>query len=118
VLEKTGGFDPQFFIYYEEIDFCQRIQDLGYHIYYLAESEIWHKVGIQHTNGWTAYQWNRSKMLLFRKHARNIFHMAFLVIYAYGYALIAPISLGKLAGNRGPLKDALRGLWHGLTMKY
>lgn len=117
VLEKTGGFDPQFFIYYEEIDFCQRIQDLGYHIYYLAESEIWHKVGIQHTNGWTAYQWNRSKMILFRKHARNLLHKISLILYAITYAFISPVIKGNNTGNRGPLRSALKGLYDGFRLK-
>ena len=118
VLQQTGGFDTDFFIYQEEIDFCRRVKNLGFKIVFVPESHIWHKVGSAANSPWTAYQWNRSKMLLFRKHARNIFHMIFLIIYAYGYALIAPLSQGKLAGNRGPLKDALRGLWHGLTLKY
>lgn len=116
VLEKIGGFDPRFFIYYEEVDFCKRVQHIGYQIYYLADSRVWHKVGILNPTHRTAYQWNRSKMILFRKHARNIFHRIALIHYAYLYTIVSVIIRGNNTGNRGPLKFALKGLWDGLSV--
>lgn len=118
VLEKTQGFDTDFFIYYEEVDFCKRVQELGYQLYYTAESKIWHKVGIQNPTAWSAYHWNLSKMILFRKHARNIFHRFSLILYAFAYAwgdaLLNLVQVRKYSRNRGPLKDTLKGLWDGL----
>jgi GT2 family glycosyltransferase len=116
VLESLGGFDSDFFVYYEEVDFCRRAQALGYTLIFIPESHIWHKVGSSAENDWTAYHWNRSKMLLYRKHARNCTHRILLVLFAYAYALFSPIFKRK-AGNRGPLKDALRGLQDGLKVK-
>lgn len=115
VLEKIGGFDTKFFIYYEEVDFCLRVKNLKYKIYYLDDSKIWHKVGTSKPTSWTAYQWNRSKILLYRKHAKNIFHMLSLILYAYSYTLIAHLIKGEFSGNRGPLSSAVKGLWIGLT---
>lgn len=117
VLRKTNGFDPDFFVYYEEVDFCQRVQKLGYKILYSPEARIWHKVGSSVNSSWTAYHWNRSKMLFYRKHARSSTHYLSLVAYAFSYALIDAalkfLQIRKKSGNRGPLKDALRGLWDG-----
>ncbi len=45
VLEKTGGFDEQFFMYGEDIDLSYRIQRAGYTNYYLAGSNIVHFKG-------------------------------------------------------------------------
>lgn len=45
VFEKVGGFDEQFFLYFEEIDFCYRINSLGYKILYYPNSKIIHLVG-------------------------------------------------------------------------
>lgn len=45
VLEKTGGFDEQFFMYGEDIDLSYRIQQAGYANYYLATSSIVHFKG-------------------------------------------------------------------------
>jgi GT2 family glycosyltransferase len=116
VLEKIGGFDPKFFIYYEEVDFCKRVQQIGFQIYYFADSKIWHKVGILNPTKKTAYQWNRSKMILFNKQARNIFHRIALIHYAYLYAIGSLIIRGNNSGNRGPLKSALKGLSDGLCV--
>ena len=117
VLRKTGGFDTDFFVYHEEIDFCQRVKELGYKLIFVPNTYVWHKVGSAANTTWTAFQWNRSKMLLYRKHARNFLHLAFLIGYALFYALWSAVINKKSRGNRGPFKDALRGLLQGLTEK-
>jgi len=113
ILEQTGGFDTDFFVYHEEVDFCLRVKKLGYKLIFIPQSHIWHKVGSSANNAWTAYHWNRSKMLLYRKHAKNIIHLGLLIVYAYIYA-ISSIFVPNLTGNRGPLKNTFIGLWKGL----
>jgi len=116
VLKQTHGFDTDFFVYHEEVDFCLRVKKLGYKLIFIPHSHIWHKVGSSANNAWTAYHWNRSKMLLYRKHAKNGFHLFILTVYALTYAWVSQIFKGK-DGTRGPLKDALKGLWAGLIGK-
>ena len=119
VLEKSKGFDTDFFVYHEEIDFCERITTLGYQLIFVPESFVWHKVGSVANSAWTAFHWNRSKMLLYRKHSKNIFHRILLIIYAFSYAVYDQmcfiLHFRSKRGNRGPLTHALRGLWVGLT---
>jgi N-acetylglucosaminyl-diphospho-decaprenol L-rhamnosyltransferase len=45
VLENTGGFDEQFFMYAEDIDLSYRILQAGYQNYYLAKTQILHFKG-------------------------------------------------------------------------
>jgi GT2 family glycosyltransferase len=45
LLEKTGGFDENFFMYGEDIDLSYRILQAGYTNYYLADSTIIHFKG-------------------------------------------------------------------------
>jgi N-acetylglucosaminyl-diphospho-decaprenol L-rhamnosyltransferase len=45
VLDKTGGFDERFFMYAEDIDLSYRIQQSGYHNYYLSTPTIIHFKG-------------------------------------------------------------------------
>lgn len=45
VYEKIGGFDPQFFMYGEDLDLCYRTQKAGYKIFYVHETEIIHYKG-------------------------------------------------------------------------
>ena len=45
VLKKLGGFDPQFFMYGEDIDLCYRIQKHGYKVMYVHSTSIVHYKG-------------------------------------------------------------------------
>ncbi len=45
VYNKVGGFDPQFFMYGEDLDLCYRVQQAGYKVYYYHETEIIHYKG-------------------------------------------------------------------------
>ena len=45
VLEEAGGFDPQFFMYGEDLDLCYRIQQSGKAIRYVHETSIVHFKG-------------------------------------------------------------------------
>lgn len=42
VIEKTSLFDPDFFAYFEETDFCWRVWLAGYKIVFVPESKIYH----------------------------------------------------------------------------
>ncbi len=42
VFEEVGGFNPKMFLYYEDIDLSLRIRDLGYKLYYIGTSEVYH----------------------------------------------------------------------------
>ncbi|HQA98750.1 MAG TPA: glycosyltransferase family 2 protein [Candidatus Dojkabacteria bacterium] len=42
VFERVGGFNPNMFLYYEDIDLSLRIRDLGYKLYYVGTSEVYH----------------------------------------------------------------------------
>lgn len=42
VLEKTGTFSDEFFMYFEETDLCNRIHKSGYQIYSVPEAKICH----------------------------------------------------------------------------
>ncbi|MBL1212947.1 MAG: glycosyltransferase [Ignavibacteriae bacterium] len=43
--EKVGGFDPDFFMYGEDLDLCYRAQKSGFKVYYFHETEIIHYKG-------------------------------------------------------------------------
>ncbi len=45
VYETLGGFDPEFFMYGEDLDFCYRTKNSGYDVYYVHSTEIIHYKG-------------------------------------------------------------------------
>ena len=50
VLKSIGGFDEQFFYYYEDLDLCRRIRQAGNPIVYVPDATITH-LGGQSTKG-------------------------------------------------------------------
>ncbi|MBE1282084.1 MAG: glycosyltransferase [Rhodobacteraceae bacterium] len=42
LIEKVGGFDETFFLYFEETDLCHRARQAGWQVYYLPGSEVAH----------------------------------------------------------------------------
>ncbi|MCL4488738.1 MAG: glycosyltransferase family 2 protein [Chloroflexi bacterium] len=43
--QDTGGYDPNFFLYYEETDWCARVRRAGYRLVYAPQARVWHKHG-------------------------------------------------------------------------
>lgn len=45
VFRKLDGFDERFFVYYEEVDYCKRVKDAGFSVYYDSEASVYHEAG-------------------------------------------------------------------------
>lgn len=43
VVETTGGMDTRYFLYYEELDWCERIRQAGYQIEVQGQARVLHK---------------------------------------------------------------------------
>jgi GT2 family glycosyltransferase len=77
-LRKVGFFDPDFFLYSEEVDLCRRIQDAGYKIMYWPEIVVIHiggessrQIGPKEisSTGAQLIRWRmRSTLIYYRKH--------------------------------------------------
>lgn len=42
IFEKVGGFDENFFLFFEESDLCKRVKELGHKIYMIPSSKVIH----------------------------------------------------------------------------
>lgn len=60
VFKQVGGFDPDFFMYAEEIELCHRIRKAGYRIVYTEEIKAIHK----HGGSSEGSRWSRQQNLL------------------------------------------------------
>lgn len=56
LFEKLKGYDEKFFVYYEDIDLCKRVRDLGKKIYYYP------KVQVKHLGGGTKSEADKNKL--------------------------------------------------------
>ena len=77
-LQKVGFFDPEFFLYSEEVDLCRRIQNAGFKIMYWPDIVVIHiggessrqiKTLEMSSAGAQLIRWRmRSTLLYYRKH--------------------------------------------------
>lgn len=71
VIEKIGMLDENFFIWFEEVDFCKRTIEAGWKVYYVSEAKIIHH-GAQSfkqvLNLKKQKMFNKSQLYYFKKH--------------------------------------------------
>jgi len=48
VFEQVGGFDKNFYMFFEGLDYCRRVRDAGYGVYYLPHIVCEHLGGHSH----------------------------------------------------------------------
>jgi N-acetylglucosaminyl-diphospho-decaprenol L-rhamnosyltransferase len=70
VIDDTGGFDESFFIFAEELDWCQRIWDAGWRVRFVPDAELIHIQGGTFTsaNGRRRLMIYQSSLRYYRKH--------------------------------------------------
>jgi hypothetical protein len=105
VLEQVGFLDEQFFMYSEEIDFCCRVRQAGWHIHWLPEAQIVH-FGGQSTRQVASdmfIQLYRSKILYFRKNHGSASAWAYkliLILAASARLALAPLAILESSSRR------------------
>jgi hypothetical protein len=70
LFNQVGGFDENFFMYFEESDLCKRIRDLGHTILYTPEVSVVHLGGysVAQSAGPMAQEYRRSQRYYYQKH--------------------------------------------------
>ncbi len=69
-IEQVGLLDESFFMYFEDMDYCVRLQDAGWKMYYLPQGEIVHLGGGSSGGRMRNYSVHsyRALFLFYRKH--------------------------------------------------
>lgn len=100
VLEEAGYFDPDFFLYMEEIDLAWRAHLLGYKVVYLPSAEIYH-IGcpnLDRKNFLRMYFTHRNSLIMFIK---NLSLMNLLVFFPLRFGLEMVTVAGSFTSFRG-----------------
>lgn len=71
-MEEIGGFDADFFLYYEDVDLCARMHKAGWKVVFDARVSVIHEAQRQSRRSMRYLRWHLSSMLrYFRKHGLN-----------------------------------------------
>ncbi|MFQ3682373.1 glycosyltransferase family 2 protein [Roseiflexus sp.] len=73
VFTEIGGFDERYFMYYEDIDFCLRAREAGFHIAVFTDIHVMHDGGAstRACDYLREYYHIRSRMIFFRRRLRG-----------------------------------------------
>lgn len=112
VIEKVGKMNDQYFLYYEELDWCQRIRKAAYKIQYVPSSVVWHKESVStgKQSPLKTYYLTRNRILFARLHHLGWKHY---VSWLYILGISTPKHLTSNLFKPKQAKAYLSGLfWH------
>lgn len=114
VLEKVGLMYEDYFLYYEEFDWCENIKRKGYKIYYQPAALIYHKESMStgKASPLKTYYLTRNRILFMRRNRKGAAFAVFL-----GYLCLFTIPKNTFSflvnGQMEHLKSFWRGIfWH------
>ena len=88
-LDATGLMTENFFLYFEEMDWCERIKQAGFKVYVNTEATIFHKesLSVGKNSALKEYFMNRNRLLFIRRNAKPLQRLFF---YLYFSSLVVP----------------------------
>jgi len=113
VWETVGLFAPEFFMYYEDLDFCLRAKQAGFRLGTATRARMWHRVSAS-TGGIESpmkqYYQVKSSLIFYRKHTRGLWfliNMTLRIGHA-GWVTLKQVFRGRL--SKEVVKWYLRGV--------
>jgi len=117
-IEKAGVLSENFFIYYEELEWCERIKKAGFEIWVEMGALLYHKesMTVGKVSAFKEYYMNRNRILFNRKHAPSFAFVIFTLFYAT--VVIPKTLLGYIRKSQYNFIPVFRNaIWWNLTNK-
>ena len=105
VIKNIGGFDENYFLYFEETDFCYRAKEKGFATWYVPQSRIMHIAG-QSTKV-TERNVKPKRLPSYWFESRRRF---FSTAYGVPYAIVTDL-VAQFAISVGLVKRGIQGRW-------
>lgn len=115
-IEKVGVMAENFFLYYEELDWCARMKNAGFDIMVNLEAIIYHKesISVGKQSALKEYFMNRNRILFERRNASSF---EFLVFSIYFIVIVTPRNIINYIKHKqfGFIKWLLKAIWWNIT---
>jgi GT2 family glycosyltransferase len=116
VVDNVGLMFEDFFLYYEELDWCERIRKAGYDIYVEPRARVYHKesASVQKISGLKTYFLNRNRIYFMR---RNFGGVNIVGFYLFLMFVTVPKNLLMfvLKGEFDQIKHFVKAVWWNIT---
>ncbi|MFP5040553.1 glycosyltransferase family 2 protein [Parasediminibacterium sp. JCM 36343] len=115
-IEKAGLMAENFFLYYEEMDWCDHIKRQGYEIWVNMQALVYHKesISVGKKSALKEYFMNRNRILFIRRNA-PVFKR--LVFYVYFLTIVSPRNIVAYIknGDKNFPKQLRNSIWWNIT---
>lgn len=117
-LEKAGMMPDFYFLYYEELDWCEQIRKAGFEIYYVPKATIYHKesVSVGKMSPLKIYYITRNRILFMRRNAKPL-HLAMFTLFLFFFTIPKNMLLYLIKREFNLAKSFLRGVAWNLSNK-
>ena len=113
VVEQVGPMSEDYFLYWEETDWCERAHQAGWRIVYVPGSRVWHKVGASTPDDLAHQKWRyegRNRVMFFRRNRpRDAGRVAAYAVGNALYLLVRGRPKSAIAMLRGVLDATIHG---------
>ncbi|MBN2604048.1 MAG: glycosyltransferase family 2 protein [Candidatus Thermoplasmatota archaeon] len=116
VIDKVGLFDEEYFMYYEDIDFCMRAKEKFFKIVYFPSSIVWHKGGGASNKVFIDYYRMRNHFIFLKKrfHYKNSY-ILIICFYIFVERMLRAIVRKFLLGDQENLVRRIKSIWIGFS---
>lgn len=110
-LESVGLMAEQFFLYYEELDWCERFKRAGKAIWFTGKTKIYHKesISVGKESSIKTYFMTRNRMLFIRRNTSTLNSFFFSIYYIF-FACTKQILVYLLKGRSDLVKWVFKGI--------
>lgn len=119
VLEQVRPMDEGFFLYYEELDWCERIRRAGFSIWVEPRARVYHKesLTVEKLGALKTYYLNRNRVWFMRRNYSG-WRLAVFFVFLFLVTIPKNMLLYLLRGETENLKAFLRGVWWNFGAKF
>ncbi len=118
-LEQVGPMDEGFFLYYEELDWCERIRQAGFSVWVEPRARVYHKesLTVEKLGALKTYYLNRNRVWFMRRNYGG-WRLAVFFVFLFLVTIPKNVLLYLLRGETENLKAFLRGVWWNFGVKF
>lgn len=85
LVDKVGLLPEVFFLYYEELDWCEQVRRKGYEVWYEPKAVIYHKesVSVGKMSAFKTYYLTRNRILFVRRNMTTLQKIGFTFFFSF-----------------------------------